>query len=412
VIQETFLGVLEEMMKTDNGSFPAFLSPRFVAHSFACFALALLGLALLCNPALAQRSGSGGNTPSRGSTAPKTPSPSDLSIQPTFIIGKVMMDGGEALPEPVAIERLCNGSVRREGYTDFKGHFQIQLGSNFGFQDASENDPRSSTAQLPRPSVQSGNRSPMNLTGCEFRAVLAGFQSSTVMLRSVSDGFQTEVGTIILKRMGDAKGTTVSLTSMAAPKDAKQAFEKGRKALSEDKFDEAVKQLDKATEKYPQFAAAWSLLGDIHQQHEQFDKAGEEYKKALAADPQYVNPLYGLALIAAQEKKWQDVADYTGQVINLNAYAFPSAYFYNAAANYNVGKFDVAEVSARKYKAGGDRKHPEVSLLLGSILARKEDYSAAAQQLRDYLAMVPTAANANELQARISQYDQLSLAKK
>jgi tetratricopeptide (TPR) repeat protein len=412
VIQETFLGVLEEMMKTDNGSFPAFLSPRFVAHSFACFALTLLGLVLLCNPALAQRSGSGGNTPSRGSTAPKNPSPSDLSIQPTFIIGKVMMDGGGALPEPVAIERLCNGSVRREGYTDFKGHFQIQLGSNFGFQDASENDPRSSTAQLPRPSVQSGNRSPMNLTGCEFRAVLAGFQSSTVMLRSVSDGFQTEVGTIILKRMGDAKGTTVSLTSMAAPKDAKQAFEKGRKALSEDKFDEAVKQLDKATEKYPQFAAAWSLLGDIHQQHEQFDKAGEEYKKALAADPQYVNPLYGLALIAAQEKKWQDVADYTGQVINLNAYAFPSAYFYNAAANYNVGKFDVAEESARKYKAGGDRKHPEVSLLLGSVLARKENYSGAAQQLRDYLAMVPTAPNANELQAKITQYDQLSVAKK
>jgi tetratricopeptide (TPR) repeat protein len=361
---------------------------------------------------VAQSKGSSGNSTGRGSTNTRIPTNPDLSVQPTFIVGKVMMDGGAALPEPVAIERLCNGSVRREGYTDFKGHFQIQLGTSFGFQDASENDPRSSTAQIPRPSAQSGNRSPMNLTGCEFRAVLAGFQSSTVMLRSVSDGFQTEVGTIILKRMGDAKGTTVSLTSMAAPKDAKQAFEKGRKALSEDKFDEAVKQLDKATEKYPQFAAAWSLLGDIHQQHEQFDKAGEEYKKALAADPQYVNPLYGLALIAAQEKKWQEVADYTRQVITLNAYAFPSAYFYNGAANYNVGKFDVAEESARKYKAGGDRKHPEVSLLLGSVLARKEDYSGAAQQLRDYLAMVPTAANANELQAKISQYDQLSLAKK
>ena len=190
-------------MKTGNGSFPAFRSPRFVAHSFA---LTLLGLTLLCGPALAQRGGSGGNAPSRGSTAPKTPSASDLSVQPTFIVGKVMMDGGAALPEPVAIERLCNGSVRREGYTDFKGHFQIQLGSNFGFQDASENDPRSSTAQLQRPSAQSGNRSPMNLTGCEFRAVLAGFQSSTVMLRTVSDGFQTELGTIILKRMGDGQG--------------------------------------------------------------------------------------------------------------------------------------------------------------------------------------------------------------
>jgi len=322
------------------------------------------------------------------------------------------MDGGANLPEPVAIERLCNGSVRREGYTDFKGHFQIQLGSNFGFQDASENDPRAATGQLQKPSGQTGNRGSVNLTGCEFRAVLAGFQSSTVMLRSIGDSFQTELGTIILKRMGDAKGSTVSLTSMAAPKDAKQAFEKGRKALSEDKVDEAVKELDKATAKYPQFAAAWSLLGDIHQQHDQLDKADEEYKKALAADPQFVNPLYGLAVIAAQEKKWQDVADYSAQVINLNAYAFPSAYFFNAAANYNVGKLDLAEASARKYKASTDRKHPEVSLLLASVLARKEDYSGAAQQLKDYLAAIPNPPNANELQAQIKQYEQLSMAKK
>jgi len=373
--------------------------------------LMLLWSVLLCATSLAQRT-SGNSSSSRGSTTSRTPTTPDLSTQPTFIAGKVMMDGGASLPEPVAIERLCNGSVRREGYTDFKGHFQIQLGANFGFQDASENDPRSASGQLQKPSAQTGNRGTVNLTGCEFRAVLAGFQSSTVMLRSTGDSFQTELGTIILKRMGDAKGSTVSLTSMAAPKDAKQAFEKGRKALSEDKIDEAVKELGKATEKYPQFAAAWSLLGDIHQQHSQLDKADEEYKKALAADPQFVNPLYGLAVIAAQEKKWQDVADYSAQVINLNSFAFPSAYFFNAAANYNVGKFDLAEASARKYKASADTKHPEVSLLLASVLARKEDYSGAAQQLRDFLTLVPTAPNANELQAQIKKYEDLSVAKK
>ena len=129
------------------------------------------------------------------------------------------MDGGASLPEPVAIERLCNGSVRREGYTDFKGHFQIQLGANFGFQDASENDPRSASGQLQKPSAQTGNRGTVNLTGCEFRAVLAGFQSSTVMLRSTGDSFQTELGTIILKRMGtprEVADAVVFLSSDAA----------------------------------------------------------------------------------------------------------------------------------------------------------------------------------------------------
>jgi len=384
---------------------------RFPRCARTLFLLMLLSAVLLCATSVAQRT-SGNSSSSRGSTPSRTTTGPDLSTQPTFIAGKVMMDGGASLPEPVAIERLCNGSVRREGYTDFKGHFQIQLGTNFGFQDASENDPRATSGQTPQTSGQSGSTNRSSLNGCEFRAVLAGYQSSTVMLRITGDSFESELGNIVLKRLGDVPGTKISLTSMTAPRDAKQAFEKGRKALSQDKLDEAIKDLEKATEKYPQFAAAWSMLGDIHQESEQFDKATEEYRKALAADPQYVNPLFGLAVIAAKQKKWQEVANYSAQVMSLNAYAFPSAYFFNAAANYNVGRFDVAEESARKYKASSDHKHPEVSLLLGSILARKEDYSGAAQQLRDYLASAPNAPNANELQTKIKQYDQLSMAKK
>ena len=188
-------------MKTSSHSVHAFQSvspqsPR-VTRTLVVTVAAVF---LLCGAAVAQSKGSSGNSTGRGSTNTRIPTTPDLSIQPTFIVGKVMMDGGAALPEPVAIERLCNGSVRREGYTDFKGHFQIQLGTNFGYQDASENDPRTSASQMQRPSGQSGTRSPVNLTGCEFRAVLAGFQSSTVMLHTVSDGFQMELGTITLKR--------------------------------------------------------------------------------------------------------------------------------------------------------------------------------------------------------------------
>ena len=51
----------------------------------------------------------------------------------------------------MAIERVCNGVSRREGYTDFKGQFEFQLGLNIGFQDASENDSRITPASTPRP---------------------------------------------------------------------------------------------------------------------------------------------------------------------------------------------------------------------------------------------------------------------
>jgi tetratricopeptide (TPR) repeat protein len=321
------------------------------------------------------------------------------------------MEGGGALSEPVAIERVCNGVARREGYTDFKGQFQLQLGQNFGFQDASENDPRTSPTAPVRPSGQSVSRQAINLQGCEFRAILAGFVSTTVSYRYTGDSFQTDIGTIMLKRMGDGRGSTVSVTSMSAPKNAKQAFEKAERAYSANKLEDAEKELNKAVRDYPQFAAAWSMLGDIHQKGQQLEQARGDYEKSIAADPQYVNPAFGLALVAIQEKKWEEAARFTAQASSLNAYAYPVAYFYNAVSNYNLGKYDDAEHSARKYKSvDAEHKHPDVSLLLSTILEIRKDYAGAAQEIREYLQNVPDSPKAEELKSRLKTLDDLSVA--
>lgn len=375
----------------------------------------LIVVFIFIQTACAQRKGGGGTgAPPSRSSIPTSPS-TDTSLQPLFIAGRVALEGGGNLSEPVAIERICNGMARREGYTDFKGHFQLQLGTqNPGFQDASENDSRMGTTAPTKLSSRSGVRQGVNLEGCELRAVLAGFQSSTVILHpNLGDSFQIDVGTIVLKRMGNVKGSAISVTSMSAPKDARNAFEKGSRDFERDKLPEAEKELQKAVSIYPQFAAAWSRLGDLEHRENHLPAAKDAYNKALQADPQYVNPVFGLALIALVEKNWQDAAQYTGQVINLNAYAFPAALFYNAAANFNLGKVDMAQEAANKYKSVDPAlHHPEVMLLLSQILAQKHDYAGAAQQIREYLNAVPAAANADELRTQAKNYDDLSVAKK
>ncbi len=95
--------------------------------------------------------GTGGGTaaPGAGATIPTTPGrtpgqnqqqgPFDPRQQqqqfpdmqrPIFLSGKVVLDDGTPPPEPVKIERVCNGVVRPEGYTDSKGRFSFQLGQN------------------------------------------------------------------------------------------------------------------------------------------------------------------------------------------------------------------------------------------------------------------------------------------
>jgi tetratricopeptide (TPR) repeat protein len=340
-----------------------------------------------------------------------TPSPTQPNItQPLFISGRVLQEGGAAPPEPVAIERVCNGSARKQSYTDSDGSFQFQLDQNLRFQDASETTINPNTAgSATQKSILGPDALKLQYDGCEIRAVLPGFISSSSVLRLTGSNTQYDLGTIFIKRLESAPGTTISVTTMNAPNDARRAYEKGLKAFEENRFSDAEKELNTAVKIYPNLAAAWSLLGDIHQQQKQFGPAIKEYSQALAADPRFVNPSFGLALIAMQEKRWQDAAQFTDQVARMNSLAFPSAYFYNAVANFNLGRIEPAEQSARKFKSlDTEHRHPDVCLLLGRIFVQKKDYASAAQEMRDYLALVP---NAEEVRQWLKQYDETNVAK-
>ena len=362
----------------------------------------------------AQRGGkSGGSTgkPGISTSVPSTTNPQPTT-QPLFISGKVMVDGQGAPPEPVVIERVCNGVARRQGYTDARGSFQFQLDQAVGFQDASENT-NSIFGNENATTTQAIDAVKIKYQGCEIRAVLSGFISSSAPLRLQGSTWQYDLGTIFLKRMENVTGTTISATTYNAPNDARHAYEKGRKAFDERKFDDAEKELSKAVKIYPGFASAWSLLGDIHQQQRLLDQAIGDYTQALAADSHLVNPTFGLALVAVQQKKWQDAVQLTDQVARMNATAFPSAYFYNAVANYNLGRLEPAEGRARKFKTlDAEHHHPDVCLLLSQIFIHKQDYPSAAQELRDYLLLAPNASNAEDVRQTLKRLEDAMVAKK
>ena len=327
-----------------------------------------------------------------------------------FISGKVVLQGG-GIPGRIAIERICNGMSRREGYTNSKGNFQFELGRNSMDRDASQADSdRMVTNKNAR--VPPSGGSDIRYDDCELRAFMPGFISSTVPMRVYTDATQLNVGTIVLTRTGSPEAPTVNVNTMIVPREAHEAFERGRRAGAEKKFDEALTELNKAVTVYPQYAAAWSLLGEIHRLQNQFEPARAEYQKALAADPKLISPYFGLATIAVVENKWAEAAQRTDELIQLNSLAYPMAYFFNAAANLNLGKLDAAELSARKFQQL-DKAHarPDIALLLANILTGKHQYAEAAQLYRDYLTVKPDAPNAEALKKEAQRLDGLSAAK-
>lgn len=345
--------------------------------------------------------------------------------RPIFLSGKVVMEDGTPPPDSVVIERICNGRVRPEAYTDSKGRFSFQLGQNTGMmQDASVSsaDAGFGGGNVPGQRGSMGGLGGLNrggsdqeLNGCELRASLAGFRSEVVQLTGRRMFDNPDVGTIIMRRLGNVEGTTISMTSLQAPKDAKKAYEKGRDVLKNNKkndpkkIEQAHNEFEKAVQIYPKYAVAWYELGLISERNNDVEGARKAYAEALSADSKFVSPYLQMALLSAKENKWQDVADTTERVIKLNPVDFPHAFFYNSVANYNLKKMDDAEQSAREaVKLDTMHRIPKAQHLLGMILADKRDYTGAAENLRGYLRFAPQAQDADTVRQQLSELDKLT----
>lgn len=341
--------------------------------------------------------------------------------RPIFLSGRVMLDDGTPPPDSVVIERVCNGVPRPEAYTDSKGHFSIQLGMNTAVMaDASVSSSADSPFDGPMSTAQrsggfGGFGGPgrgvteQQLMGCELRASLAGFRSESVMLAGRRMMDNPDVGVIILHRLANVEGTTISITSLNAPKDAKKAYEKGREALKKKKLADAQKELQKAVTAYPKYAAAWYELGRAHEAQNNAEEARKCYASSLEADGKFLYPYMQMAGLAARDRKWQEVADTTDRLIRLDPVDFPQAFFYNSVANYNLGKIEAAEKSAREaQKLDTAHRFPKVNHLLGIILADRRDYGAAAEQMRNYLKFAPNATDAATVRGQLSELEKLA----
>jgi len=112
-----------------------------------------------------------------------------------------------------------------------------------------------------------------------------------------------------------------------------------------------------------------------------------------------------------QQKKWDEAAQLTDQVLKMNSTAYPLAYFFNGVASYNQQKYDAAEESAKKFKAlDTQHNHPDVYLLLSNIFTRKQDYAGAARELREYLVVMPEAPEADALKIMAQRLEELSIS--
>ena len=306
------------------------------------------------------------------------------------LLGKVALEN-EPLPwEPMLVSVDCKGSTVNLTQADLRGQFVIS------FQ---------ATNAVERVSPDLQRQMETKYEGCTVRAALAGFHSSILTITQHNLRDDPNIGTITLSPEGRGGATEFSETTKNAPSNAVKAFEKAREQWLDQNADGAQKNLRKAIAIYPGFAQAWFQLAKL-QSGSDPEGARDSLSKALAADPKFVLPYEQLAALEAQAGKWQDCLNNTSQALQADPAGTPQLWYYDALAKYQLGKMDEANESATKALAI-DPRHSVLGTeqLLAVVLARKAQYAAAVEHLKNCLTYLPEGAQSDMVKQQIAQLE-------
>ena len=390
----------------------------------AAISLAIMGV--LWNPVWAQRDGGGQEAPSGGQPqqAPDSSERSDRQ-RPLFLSGKVIMDDGRDPGQQVRVELVCQGTVMRQEYASSNGTFSMELNRGAGDTLQPLDASISSTgyanpgggfdaglggnAGLSAESLGQGRS--QNLSSCEIRAELAGYESDVISLGPRRALDNPDVGVIVLHSLDPRGGGTISLKTLAAPKDARKAYENAGKELVKAKpnLEKATKELEKAVKIYDEFAAAWFMLGEVRAASENRSGATEAFEQAVAADDDYASPRVSLSLIALEEERWEEAAQLADDALEISPDHIKAHYF-RAMANSSLGRVDVAEESALRVQNSHDvQYYPLVHYVLGWIMSQKGDFNQAADQFRHFMEIEPEARLTERLREQLTDWEQQGL---
>jgi tetratricopeptide (TPR) repeat protein len=320
------------------------------------------------------------------------------------------MDTGGPVPEPVSVGLNCGMRSLQMIRTDLKGYFQFTLGAgpqgNIDFSGSNDSpvSPAGDSLSSPGGGYRGFGGPGGSLTGCELRISVPGYQPLSKTITDPADLRGIDVGTLRLTRIAGVAGSSISVTSLLVPNNARKEFENGDKDVRSNHLVSATRHLEKAVSEYDKYAAAWNELGDIYATNREIEKSRQAFENAITADPKYIRPYVGLADLELQNQEFEAAVVTAGLALELD-HSIGVASFIQAVGNFKLNRLDAAEKSAQEAEKGPHQNMPELHALLADIFLRQQDYSNAAAQMRAYLKEFPKGKFAGEMQKSLQQIE-------
>lgn len=199
---------------------------------------------------------------------------------------------------------------------------------------------------------------------------------------------------------------TVSAAELKVPGKAKGEYRKACSDLKEKKLASAEDHIHKAVQAYPDYAAAWALLGQVLYAENHREEARDACSQASGTDAGYAPAYLCLADLAAQDNDWHLTLNLADRALALAPQQNIYGLFYSAMAQFHLEQLPEAASSAQK-AIDADHSHriPQAHLLLAQIYGAQNDLYGVSVQLRAYLKDVPSAPDAEAVRKNLADLE-------
>lgn len=198
---------------------------------------------------------------------------------------------------------------------------------------------------------------------------------------------------------------SVSAARLMVPGKASSEYRRACGALKDRKLSQAEEHLRKALDVYPNYAAAWVLLGQILEAQQKHADARQACSQAIRVDAAYVPPYLCLADFAAREGDWDQVSVLADRARPLDP-GSALVFYFTAGSQFHFQQLGQAEMSAEAaLKLDIRHQIPELHYLMARIFRAKGDFRNEAIQLREYLKLASNTANAADAKTLLAQIE-------
>lgn len=193
-----------------------------------------------------------------------------------------------------------------------------------------------------------------------------------------------EVDVVLQKKGNDDAADSSTTTSLLAPK-AREALDKGFKALGENNLKEAEKNINEAMKLAPQDPQVLYAQGFLLMKKQNWTDAQTALQKSTQMDPNNAPALAALGMTMVNQQKYDAAIPVLEKSLKLEPKSGYEVRWALGKAYYYHGQYDNALQTSQAALTESAGKAPDIEMLVAESLVAVGRYEDSAQALREFI---------------------------